>query len=184
MSAFAGQPFHVTHSLITCSPDVAHFTLPTAAPLQHSSGYLELLSRVDRTRRGDRRVDPGLGEDPIALLYYDTTGHFAAQFMKRDRSLNASVTSSAAVPTAGESGRNNSRAQGGYDAYFGTYTVDDARGTVINGCRGASAENVDQVLTRSMTVEGDRLTIEVETAASDGEPVTRTLVWRRACSAE
>ena len=33
-----------------------------------------------------------------------------------------------------------------------------------------------------MTVEEDRLTIEVETAASDGESVTRTLVWRRAQS--
>lgn len=148
-------------------------------------GTWELLSRVDRTRRGEHRVDPGLGEDPIALLYYDTTGHFAAQFMKRDRSLNASVTSSAAAPTSGESAPNNSRAQGGYDAYFGTYTVDDARGTVTQRLVGAlSAENVGQVLTRSMTVEEDRLTIEVETAASDGESVTRTLVWRRAQSPE
>ena len=43
-----------------------------------------------------------------------------------------------------------------------------------------SVENVGLVLTRAMTVEGDQLTIAVETAAADGEPVTRTLVWRRA----
>jgi Lipocalin-like domain len=159
---------------------------PTSASQpQHLSraliGAWELVGRVDRTRRGERRVDPGLGEDPIALLYYDTSGHFAAQFMKRNRSLNESVALSGAVPTSGESAPNNSRAQGGYDAYFGTYTVDDARGTVTQRLVGAlSAENVGQVLTRSVTVEEYRLTIEVETAASDGEPLTRTLVWRRA----
>jgi hypothetical protein len=76
---------------------------------------------------------------------------------------------------------NNTRAQGGYDAYFGTYTVDDAQGTVTQTLVGAlSAANVGQVLTRSMSVEGDTLTIAVDTAAADGEPVTRTLVWRRA----
>jgi hypothetical protein len=130
---------------------------------------------VDRTSSGERRIEPGLGEDPVALLYYDATGHFAAQFMKRRRGEDAfAAPSGAPVP-------NNSRAQGGYDAYFGTYTVDDARGTVTQRLLGAlSAENVGQVLTRSMTVDDDTLTIEVETAAPDGEPVTRTLLWRRA----
>ena len=76
---------------------------------------------------------------------------------------------------------NNSRAQGGYDAYFGTYTVDDSRGTVTQRLLGAlSVENVGLVLTRAMTVEGDQLTIALETTAADGEPVTRTLVFRRA----
>jgi len=34
-------------------------------------------------------------------------------------------------------GPNNSRARGGYDAYFGTYTVDDANGTVTQSLTGA-----------------------------------------------
>lgn len=88
------------------------------------------------------------------------------------------------LPPPGQAVPNNSRAQGGYDAYFGTYTVDDARGTVTQRLSGAlSAENVGQVLTRSMIVDDDTLTIEVQTAASDGEPVTRTLIWRRAAQA-
>jgi len=145
-------------------------------PLSHALiGTWELLSRVDRTASGERRVEPGLGEDPIALLYYDHSGRFAAQFMKRDRSTAAVMTPATA------SAPNNSRAQGGYDAYFGTYTVDDQAGTVTQRLLGAlSAENVGLVLTRSMIVDGDTLTIELATAAADGESVTRTLVWRRA----
>ena len=143
-------------------------------------GTWELLSRVDRTAAGERRTEPRLGEDPVALLYYDQSGHFAAQFMKRNRRAEESAAPEPAV-TGHTPAPNNSRAQGGYDAYFGTYTVDDSRGTVTPRLLGAlSVENVGLVLTRAMTVEGDQLTIAVETAAADGEPVTRTLVWRRA----
>jgi hypothetical protein len=65
-------------------------------------GTWQLQSRIDLTASGDRRVEPSLGDDPLALLIYDRNGHFAAQFMRR----------------------------GGYDAYFGTYTIDDEKGTV------------------------------------------------------
>ena len=144
-------------------------------------GTWQLTSRVDRTAAGDRRIDPGLGEDPVALLYYDRSGHFAAQFMKRDRSADAPAPSSASSSTSGGNAPNNSRAQNGYDAYFGTYTVDDDSGTVTQRLIGSlSAENVGMVLTRSMSVDRDTLTIEVKTAAADGEPITRTLVWQRA----
>jgi len=136
-------------------------------------GTWELLSREDVTANGERRIEPSLGADPFALLYYDSKGHFAAQFMKRVR--DASNTE--AVRPAGP---NNSRAQGGYDAYFGTYTVDDAQGAVTQRLIGAlSRENVGQVLTRTMTVVGDELVIQVQTTAGDGTPIVRTLRWRR-----
>jgi hypothetical protein len=143
------------------------------APLSRTLiGTWELTSREDRTAAGERRVDPTLGADPVALLYYDRAGHFAAQFMKRDRS-GPDVQAVAAGP-------NNSRARGGYDAYFGEYSVNDADGTVTQRLTGAlSAENVGMTLTRGMTVVGDELIIEVDTASVTGEPVTRTLRWRR-----
>lgn len=135
-------------------------------------GTWELVSRVDVNDSGERRVDPSLGDDPIAILIYDQSGRFAAQFMKRDRS-----TPILDAPTAAP---NNSRAQGGYDAYFGTYTVDDARGTVTQQLIGAlSQENVGQVLTRAMTVDGDTLTIRLQTTSVQGERISRTLEWRR-----
>lgn len=55
---------------------------------------------------------------------------------------------------------NNSRVQGGYDAYFGTYTIDDGDGTVTHRLVGAlSPENVGLALARTLTVEADVLTI-------------------------
>ena len=90
------------------------------------------------------------------------------------------VDRSAPAADAAASGPNNSRAVGGYDAYFGTYTVDDAKGTVTQRLSGAwSAENVGQVLTREMLVEGDTLATALDTATAHGEPVTRTLIWKR-----
>ena len=144
-----------------------------AVPLSASlTGTWELVSRIDRNAAGEVRTEPSLGRDPVALLYYDGSGHFAAQFMKRVR------TAAETVPVA--AGPNNSRAVGGYDAYFGTYSVDDKAGTVTQKLLGAlAAENVGQVLTRTMKVTGDSLTIALETTTAEGEPVTRTLVWKR-----
>lgn len=137
-------------------------------------GTWRLVSREDRTASGERRIDATLGSDPIALLVYDRGGNFAAQFMKRDRQ------AAAPAPTA-TGASNNSRAVGGYDAYFGSYSVDDAAGTVTQQLVGAlSPENVGLVLTRSMRVSGDELVIQLDTASADGTPVVRTLRWTRA----
>jgi len=113
-----------------------------------------------------------LGDDPLALLIYDRTDHFAAQFMKRDRR--------EVVQAAPSNARNNTQAQGGYDAYFGTYTVDDANGTVTQRLMGAlSPQNAGMVLTRAMEVRGNALVIRLETTAADGAAVVRTLTWKR-----
>lgn len=136
-------------------------------------GTWELVSREDHTVGGEPRYEPSLGSDPVAVLNYDSSGHFAAQFMKRDRG-------SAAYEPQGTAAPNNSLAKGGYDAYFGTYSVDDIGGTVTQRLMGAlSRENVGQVLTREMLVVGDELTIRIQTATATGEPVVRTLRWLR-----
>jgi lipocalin-like protein len=136
-------------------------------------GTWDLLSREDVSSAGQRHTEASLGSDPFGLLFYDAKGNFAAQFMKRARDDSApQFVAQAAV--------NNSRAQGGYDAYFGTYTVDDAEGTVTQRLIGAlSRENVGQVLTRAMSVAGDELVIRVHTATSSGSAIIRTLLWRR-----
>jgi hypothetical protein len=143
------------------------------APLSATlPGTWELVTRTDVDDAGRVRLDPALGSDPIALLVYDRSGHFSAQFMKRDRSTPGVEGSAAAT--------NNTIARGGYDAYFGSYRVDDAAGTVTQTLLGAlSQESVGRVLTRAMQVDGDRLTIALRTSSVTGEMVTRTLVWRR-----
>jgi len=147
--------------------------MPNQAPLSGSlPGTWLLESRIDLDPSGQRRPEPSLGQDPVALIFYDRAGHFAAQFMKRDRT--------ELVPDGPSGASNNSRAQGGYDAYFGTYTVDDAASTVTQRLLGAlSQENLGSVLTREMEVRGDTLVIRVQTSAADGVAVTRTLTWNR-----
>jgi ribosomal protein S18 acetylase RimI-like enzyme len=150
-----------------------HASEPAETPLSgRLPGTWELVSRIDVTDSGTRQADPSLGDDPIAMLFYDRSGHFSAQFMKRDRT--------GPIPDGPAGAPNNSRAQGGYDAYFGTYTVDDALGTVTQRLTGAlSSENVGAAVTRAMTIRGDTLTIELKTTSARGDAVTRTLTWRR-----
>ena len=144
-------------------------SIPLSATLP---GTWQLLSRIDASASGERLLESSLGEDPIALLIYDRSGHFAAQFMRRDRSVD--------VPDGPTGAKNNSRAQGGYDAYFGTYSTDDHNGTVTQTLLGSlSREHVGVVLTRAVDVQGDTLVIRLETSTADGTVVARTLTWRR-----
>jgi hypothetical protein len=137
-------------------------------------GTWELLSREDVTSDGRRRTDSILGAHPVAYLMYDAAAHFAVQFMRRDR---GSGEGNAERSPAGAA--NNSGAIHGYDAYFGRYTV-AGDGTVTQELVGAlSAGDVGKVVTRRFQTKGAELVIALETMASDGELVTRTLRWRR-----
>ena len=140
----------------------------TLAEAMIGTWWLE--SRIDRAADGGLRDDPALGSDPLAMLTY-TRDRFAAQFMKRNR---AEVGKAAAG-----SGQNNTSAVGGYDAYFGTYRI-GADGLVMHRLDAALTQaNVGMEFARTLAVEGDRLTIVLETASQSGEPVTRTLTWKR-----
>jgi hypothetical protein len=131
-----------------------------------------LLSREDHTTDGQKRIDPILGSDPIAILVY-ANNHFAAQFMKRDR--NADST-----PGATGAGQNNTSAIGGYDAYFGTYKIDAETDVVAHTLVGSiNAANIGMTVYRNLHVESDKLTIKLDTTTQQGEPVTRTLTWKR-----
>lgn len=138
-------------------------------------GCWELIRREDRLASGELVIDPGLGPDPAGLLVYDASGRFSAQFMRRHRSAEALAP---ADPTT--AGKNNTRAVGGYDAYFGRFTVDESHHLVTQTLEGALApENVGVTVTRQMEVHGDRLTLQLPTTATNGEPIVRTLQWRR-----
>jgi len=138
-------------------------------------GTWELLSRGDVTSDGQRRIDPILGADPVAYLMYDAAGHFAVQFMRRNRGL---ADGSAPERTL-VGGTNNSGAVHGYDAYFGRYVL-RSDGTVTQELVGAlSPGDVGKVVTRRFQISCDELVIELATTASDGVPVTRTLRWQR-----
>jgi hypothetical protein len=147
-------------------------------------GYWRLLAREDFDAEGRRRIDPAMGSDPLGALAF-FPGQFAAQFMKRDRGGEGEGAGGGARGDEGAAGKaaasaNNSAAVNGYDAYFGSYTVDAANGTITVHLEGALApQNVGQSFTRAVRVEGDRLLIRLATHAHDGTPITRTLTFER-----
>jgi hypothetical protein len=135
-------------------------------------GVWWLRSRIDTAHDGSIRAEPSLGSDPLGILTY-SPGRFAAQFMKRDRSIVSNSEASVA-------GQNNTAAIGGYDAYFGTYEVDPDTGEVVHRLEGAlTPANVGIEVSRNLKVEGDQLEIQLVTTTVDGESVTRTLTWER-----
>jgi hypothetical protein len=53
-------------------------------------------------------------------------------------------------------------------------------GTVTQELSAAlSPQNVGQVVTRALEVEGDTMTISLNTTTAGGHAVTRLLLWRR-----
>jgi hypothetical protein len=135
-------------------------------------GVWWLLSREDWTASGALRIDPVLGADPIGILAY-AKNKFTAQFMKRDRTNDTANETFTA-------GQNNTAAMGGYDAYFGNYAVDEETGQVSHTIAGSIIPtNVGMTMLRNLRVDENKLIIQLETTTAEGEPITRTLTWKR-----
>jgi hypothetical protein len=135
-------------------------------------GVWWLQTREDWTKDGQRRIDPILGPDPIGILSY-AKNYFAAQFMKRNKTENPS-------DQIIYSGQNNTTAVGGYDAYFGTYEVNEITGKVAHTLIGSiTPSNIGMTVSRDLRVNENNLTIQLETTTPEGEPITRTLIWER-----
>lgn len=135
-------------------------------------GIWTLKSREDVDSTGRVHLDPFLGRDPLGILCFGPT-HFAAQFMKRDRSRQDNVLQLIEA-------KNNTARLSGYDAYFGTYSVDEIKGTLTTRLEGSiSPANVGDTYVRDVRVVGDELIVQLQTTAADGTPVTRTNTFSR-----
>lgn len=117
-------------------------------------------------------IDPFLGRDPLGIICF-APSHFAAQFMKRDRSHQENVVQRVEA-------NNNTVAVYGYDAYFGTYTIDEIAGTLTTHLEGSiSPANLGNTYIRAARVVGNELIIQLETTAVDGTAITRTNTFSR-----
>ena len=68
----------------------------------------------------------------------------------------------------------------GYDAYFGSYAVDEETGQVSHTILGSAIPaNVGMTVLRNLRADENKLTIQLETTTTQGEPITRTLTWKR-----
>jgi hypothetical protein len=147
---------------------------PSAGLATAILGFWQLVSREDFDAAGHRNIDPVLGADPLGVLCFGP-GRFAAQFSKRDR-----AGAPAAPPNPAGPDPNNSAAVNGYDAYFGTYTLNEGEGLVTVTLDAAlSPAGVGQSYTRRIRADATSLFVQLDTTAADGTPVTRTLRFSR-----
>ena len=135
-------------------------------------GIWMLKSREDVDGEEQILIDPFLGRDPIGILCFGP-GHFAAQFMKRDRSDEEDVPQRVQA-------KNNTAAVNGYDAYFGTYSVDEIAGTLATHLEGSiSPVNIGKTYIREVRVVNNELIIQLKTTSVDGVAITRTNTFSR-----
>jgi hypothetical protein len=147
------------------------------AEISSSGGQLvgtwRLISRVVRLEDGTA-VQEGLGTTPKGYLIYDSSGHMAVQLLRPDRPTAIDCSTSGSV-----SSDNSPQLLNGYEAYFGTYTIDETNHTVTHHLEGAlAAADMGKSLVRNFQVSGEKLTIVVRTS-SPKEKQIRTLSWER-----
>jgi len=88
--------------------------------------------------------DAGLGKTPTGYLIYDSSGHMAARLMRVDRPMAIDCGTSVPAPS------DNSQSVNGYDAYFGTCTIDKTKHTVTHHLEGGlAAADVGKILCAS-----------------------------------
>jgi hypothetical protein len=142
-------------------------------------GGWSLKSRVTTTADGRVIVDPSLSATPKGILIYDAYGNVAAQLSRPGRSVEM-LTDECRKAIAIKGTSDTAQTVLGYDAYFGTYTVDAERGIVTHHLESALFPgDVGKSITRHFVLDGDTLTIKFTTTLGDGTAVTRTLLWSR-----
>lgn len=142
-------------------------------------GSWRLVSRESLKANGEVEPDPGLATVPLGILIYDRSGHVAAQLSRRDRTIAALPEECrAAITTKGTP--DTAQTILGYDAYFGTYRLNEPKGTVTHHLEAALFPgDIGKDIERRFAISGDQLTISFDTTTRDGVKVTRTLIWQR-----
>ena len=137
------------------------------------AGAWLLESRTVNQANGATVVDPVLGQQPVGRLFYDAGGRMMLQMMRQAR---AQAISAPSNPQDAK----NPRIVLGYDAYFGTFTVNEAKATITHHVEGSLfPEDLGKDFTRSFTLAGDVFTLSFTSTSPDGPELTRTLRFRR-----
>jgi len=160
--------FLTVFALASCAPSPARTTR------DRMLGAWELRSRTVKSAGGDTVADPILGAQPLGRLYYDASGRMGLQMMRQGR--QQALT----VPEDADQAK-NARIVTGYDSYFGTFTVDDAAGTVTHHVEGSLfPEDLGKDFTRRFRLDGDTFELSFTSPDAGSGAITRTLVFQRA----
>ena len=135
-------------------------------------GTWGLLSFEGRT--SDGQVLEPYGSQPRGQLVYDATGNMAVQILRsyrqefsaRDKSQGSAEEITSAFTS--------------YEAYFGTYVIDDEQGMVIHQLERALFPNwTGSEQRRYFRFSDSHLTLSTAPIPYGGATVTATLVWER-----
>lgn len=119
------------------------------------------------------------GANPIGFITYSNVGKMMVIFSKSERSL-LSGNSASPLTDAIHSVPIEERAQAfsTFNSYAGNYTIDGNK--VIHHVEIASIPNrVGKSLTRTFTLNGNRVTLKTPPSKSDDIPKIFELVWQR-----
>ena len=135
-------------------------------------GNWKLISFETRLSSGEVRHP--MGPAPIGRIIYDDKGNMAVIVSRSDRSTMTSPDKTRA------SLQEKGVALDSFDAYFGTYSVDEARKAVIHHIEGALFPNwVGTAQERFYLFAGDRLELSTAPIAYGGDTAVAVLVWQR-----
>jgi hypothetical protein len=105
---------------------------------------------------------------------YDAAGNMSVAFMRRDRPKFAGPDKFQGTPTEVRA------AFDGFQAYFGTYEVDEAKRTITHYIAGSLFPNWEGTSqTRFVELSGNRLTLRTPPMTEGGGTVVAVLVWER-----
>jgi hypothetical protein len=150
--------------------------LPSDAISQQKSASEQLLGAWSLVSfefvRPDGSKQSTFGADPKGIAFFDAGGHYIISVMRSGRAPYA-INS----PTQGTAEENKATAQGTI-TYFGTYSVNEADGTIAIRIDGSSFPNwngADQK--RIFAITGDQLKLTAPLGATVG---TAEVTWKRA----
>lgn len=115
------------------------------------------------------------GDSPSGLLIYTASGHMAAVVMSSGRSKFASDDIRGGTP------EEIKQAFEGFDAYAGTYQLDEEHGTVIHYVEVARFPNWEGTAqARFAKLIGSNLLLDTPPVTAFGQEWVASLAWRRA----
>lgn len=135
-------------------------------------GTWKLLSFELRLTSGEIRYP--MGTMPMGRIMYDDKGNMAVTVSESDRKR---MTSPDKIRASLEE---KSAALDSFDAYFGTYSVDEAREIVTHHIEGALFPNwTGSTQDRVYAFNEDRLELSTAPIAYGGDTAIAVLVWQR-----
>jgi hypothetical protein len=185
ISAISFILFIGTALLTTCEVGAAQ-TASTNKPAASTSsvrtqliGSWRLVSRESRKANGEIEPDPSVGAPPLGILIYDQSGHVSAQTSRGDRTV-AMLPEECQAAIATKGAANSTQAILGYNAYFGTYTINEHDATITHHLEAALFPgDIGKDIERHYAISGDLLRYTFNTTDGKGGKVTRTVVWQR-----